>query len=77
MLTERIKFERAINDMQVPAARRSGTHANARWFLSHAVAQNRAHPNILLAICHARRITQRQPDLQPVKRNCQMLQLSS
>ncbi|MGD2117226.1 MAG: hypothetical protein PVG66_02610 [Chromatiales bacterium] len=66
MTTERIKFENAIQDMQLPVARRSGTHTNARWFLRHGVAMNRAHPKILLAICHAQRITQHQAVLKPV-----------
>jgi hypothetical protein len=55
-MSERFKFERAISGMQIPEDRRLGTPENARWFLRSGAVLNRDHPNILLAICHARRI---------------------
>jgi len=55
-MSERIKFERAIDGMQIPDSRRAGTPENARWFLRNGAMMNREHPKILLAICHARRI---------------------
>lgn len=50
------KFEHAIAGMNVPAERRAGTPENARWFLRNGTAANRQHHNILVAICHARRL---------------------
>lgn len=56
MSKEQTKFERAIADMQVPRERRKGTAENARWFLRSGAIVNRDHPQILVAICHARRL---------------------
>jgi prophage antirepressor-like protein len=56
MLTEAQKFERAVSGMNIPAMRKKGTPENARWFLRNGSIQNREHHNILLAICHARRL---------------------
>ena len=56
MQSEAQKFERALAGMNIPAQRRAGTPANARWFLRHGVIDNRDHANILVAICHARRL---------------------
>ena len=58
MVTQRIKYERAIAGMRVPGERRSGTPENARWFLRSGAIVNREHPDILLAICHARRLAE-------------------
>lgn len=55
-MSQRIKFERAIQGMQMPDFRRAGTAENARWFLRSGAVLNRDHPKILLAICYARRI---------------------
>lgn len=55
-MSEHFKYERAIAGMQIPEDRRQGTPENARWFLRNGAVLNRDHPNILLAICHARRI---------------------
>ena len=56
MDSQRKKFEHAVADMRIPGERRSGTPENARWFLRRGAIVNRDHPNILLAICHARRL---------------------
>ncbi|MEJ2267317.1 MAG: hypothetical protein P8X95_28135 [Anaerolineales bacterium] len=56
MRTEVRKFERAIAGMNIPVERRKGTPENARWFLRNGTAINRDHQNILVAICHARRL---------------------
>jgi hypothetical protein len=50
------KFERAIAGMNIPATRKKGTPENARWFLRNGSILNRDHHNILVAICHARRL---------------------
>ena len=56
MQTEARKFERAIAGMNIPVERKKGTPENARWFLRKGTANNRNHHNILVAICHARRL---------------------
>lgn len=56
-MTEKTKFEMAIQGMQIPEQRRIGNADNAHWFLRDGAAINREHPMILLAICHARRLT--------------------
>lgn len=56
MDSQRRKFERVVAQLRVPDERRSGTPENARWFLRNGAIVNRDHPDILLAICHARRL---------------------
>lgn len=56
MDSQRKKFERIVAELRVPDERRSGTAENARWFLRSGAIVNRDHPNILLAICLARRL---------------------
>ena len=56
MQTEVQKFESAIAGMKIPDQRKKGTPENARWFLRNGMVINRDHDNILVAICHARRL---------------------
>jgi len=56
MDSQRKKFERIVAELCVPNERRSGTAENARWFLRSGAIVNRDHPDILLAICLARRL---------------------
>ena len=56
MQTDTQKFERAVAGTNIPAMRAKGTPENARWFLRNGTANNRDHENILVAICHARRL---------------------
>jgi hypothetical protein len=51
------KFERAVQDMNIPKNRKTANPANASWFLRSGVAYNRDHDKIMTAIFHARNIS--------------------
>ena len=50
------KFERIIRNLDVPAERKCASAQNAAWFLRHGIRPNCSHPDILVAIFHARRL---------------------
>ena len=50
------RYERLIKTMNLPAARKSYSQPNVRWFLRNGAIQNRTHRNIETAIQLAREL---------------------